>query len=210
MRQVFTLAAAFVFAMLSNSVIGKPMTLNEVQQRWANINYNMQGDEKITAFELLIEDTYELAQNGDIELLIWHGITQSTMAGSKKGIGALKHAKAAKKAFEKALKTDETALNGSALTSLGVLYHKVPGWPIGFGNEDKAEELMLKSIKISPQGIDQNYFYAEYLFDHEKFKDAKVYASLAQQAAPRPTRPLADAGRQQEIFELLQKIESEL
>ena len=35
---------------------------------------------------------------------------------------------------------------GSAYTSLGTLYFKVPGWPVGFGDEEKAEELLRKAL----------------------------------------------------------------
>ena len=47
-------------------------------------------------------------------------------------------------------------LDGSAYNSLGVLYYKVPGWPVGFGDKAKARELLQKALAINPKGIDAN------------------------------------------------------
>ena len=44
--------------------------------------------------------------------------------------------------YEEAIRIDGNALDGSAFNSLGVLYYKVPGWPIGFGDKAKAKELL--------------------------------------------------------------------
>ena len=74
-----------------------------------------------------------------------------------RGLGAFNYAKASKKDLEKALSIDPDALSGSAYTSLGTLYFNVPGWPIGFGDDEKAEQL-LKSPDGKPIGIDSNYF----------------------------------------------------
>jgi hypothetical protein len=54
---------------------------------------------------------------------------------------------------------DPRALQGSAYTSLGSLYYQVPGWPIGFGDDKRAEAMLLKALEINPDGIDPNYFY---------------------------------------------------
>jgi Tfp pilus assembly protein PilF len=70
---------------------------------------------------------------------------------------------------KKPLEIDESALNGSAYASLGTLYHKVPGWPLGFGDDDTAKEMLEKAMLINPNGIDSNYFYGEFLFDEKKY-----------------------------------------
>ena len=51
------------------------------------------------------------------------------------------------------------------ITSLGTLYYKVPGWPIGFGSDKKAREYLAKALDLNPTGIDPNYFMGEFLFD---------------------------------------------
>ena len=187
--------------------------LTTIQTSWAKINYaDIDSDKKADEFKALIKEAEALVEANpkQADLLIWLGIVQSSTAGAEGGIGALKYAKAAKKNFEDALSIDSHALQGSAMTSLGVLYHKVPGWPIGFGNDKKAEQLLKSALEVNPDGIDSNYFYAEYLFDDGDYKQALAYLDKALQAAPRPERPLADEGRQQEIAALRAKVEAKL
>ncbi len=138
--------------------------------------------------------------------MIWQGIIQSSTAGAKGGLGALDYAKDARKSFEHAMRLDENALSGSAMTSLGVLYHKLPGWPISFGNDKKAENLLKHALEINPDGIDPNYFYAEYLFDNGKYEQALKFAKKALDAPARADRPIADSGRKREIALLEAKI----
>jgi Tfp pilus assembly protein PilF len=98
------------------------------------------------------------------------------------------------------------ALQGSAYTSLGALYYSVPGWPVGFGDDELAEELLQKALVQNPDGIDSNYFYGSFLVTEKRYVEARQYLQKAQQAAPREGRALADAGRKQEIVEALASI----
>jgi tetratricopeptide (TPR) repeat protein len=175
--------------------------VSELQRDWAIANYQLTGDEQEDAFEALIEraDAAVAGNPKSAELLIWNGIIKSSYAGARGGLGALGLAKDARKSLEAALKVDGAALNGSAYTSLGTLYSNVPGWPVGFGSDKKAVQLLEKALEIDPDGIDSNYFYADYLLQHKEFAEAEKYLLKAQNAAPRPERPVADAGRQEEI-----------
>ena len=112
--------------------------------------------------------------------------------------------------FEDALKLNPNALDGSAYTSLGALYYQVPGWPIGFGDDDKAEELLKKSVTMNPDSIDSLYFYGEYLVDQKRYAEAEQVLQHALKAAPRPNRKVADAGRRQEIQSSLSTIKDKL
>ncbi len=186
--------------------------LLQTQRGWAEANYNLQGKAQIEAFEELITktDLYLTNNPDDADLWIWNGIVKSTQAGAKGGLGALSLAKSAKQSLEKALAIDPNALDGSAYTSLGTLYHKVPGWPIGFGSDKKAAEFLKKALAVNPNGIDANYFYGEFLYDEGEYTEAKQFLMKAKQAAPRPGRELADQGRQKEIDALLAKVEKKL
>lgn len=101
---------------------------------------------------------------------------------------------------------DPSVLHGSALTSLGVLYYKVPGWPLGFGDEERAEFMLKRGLALNPDGIDSNYFYADFLLSQGKPEQAKSYLEKAKAAQPRPGREIADAGRQGEIARLQEKL----
>jgi Tfp pilus assembly protein PilF len=119
-------------------------------------------------------------------------------------------AKRARAQFEAALALDDKALDGSAYTSLGTLYHKMPGWPVGFGSDKKAREYLEKALQLSPTAIDPNYFYGEFLYDEGEYARALEYLEVAQKAPPRPGREIADAGRQAEIRALIEKTRKKL
>ena len=98
-------------------------------------------------------------------------------------------------------------LDGSAFTSLGSLYYQVPGWPISFGNDDKAESMLKKALPVNPNGIDPNFFRGDYLAQDGRKAEAIVYLKKAQQAASRVGRANADRGRQQEISNKLKELQ---
>ncbi len=182
--------------------------LARIQQQWAVANYQITAkDDKVKAFEALASEAHQFstANPQRAEPLIWEGIVLSTYAGAKGGLGALSLAKKSRAVLEAALKIDDRALEGSAYTSLGALYSKVPGFPLGFGSDDKAQELFAKALQLNPDGIDPNYFYAQYLCDRNECRDALRYLQRAAEAPPRPGRELADEGRHREVVELMAK-----
>jgi len=186
--------------------------VTRLQQRWAEVNYQLDGKTQLTAFEELVEEADRVtAQNPDsAPVLIWSGIIKSSFAGAKGGLGAMKLAKASKADLERALELEPAALQGSAYTSLGTLYFKVPGWPVGFGDEKKAEALLREALTLNPDGIDPNYFYGDYLLNQKRYDEAEQALMRAQEAPPRPDRPIADAGRQEEIEVALLKVREKL
>lgn len=199
----------FLFTALAHADDG----LLSIQHQWAEINYSEKdGDQKVEAFQALATEVENRINENPQSAsdYTWLGIIQSTTAGAEGGISALKYAKAAKKSFEKAMSIDASALQGSAMVSLGVLYHKVPGWPIGFGSDKKAEALITQGLSLNSEGIDPNFFYAEFLFDEGEYDQAMVYLEKAEAAAPRSDRPLADKGRHAEIQQLKDKLLAKL
>jgi tetratricopeptide (TPR) repeat protein len=187
-------------------------TMQRLQQRWAEVNYQLEGKVQETAFEELIQTANQaVAEHTDsAELWVWSGIIKSSYAGARGGLGALKQAKASRADLEKAMALDPTVLSGSAYTSLGALYYKVPGWPVGFGDEKKAEELLKKALSINPDGIDANYFYGDFLLEQKRYDEALAALEHARSAPARPDRPVADAGRQAEITADLESVRARL
>ncbi|MDX1492299.1 MAG: hypothetical protein R3332_13540 [Pseudohongiellaceae bacterium] len=180
-----------------------------LQDRWAEVNYLTSGKAQVEAFSALIDQAEKVTrqQKDNAQAWTWSGIIKSSYAGAKGGLGALSSAKAAKADFEKAMSIDPSVLEGSAYTSLGVLYLNVPGWPVGFGDDDKGVELLMKGLEQSPEGIDSNYFYAEYLFKEKEYDKAERFLNKALKAAARSGREVADDGRRGEIRHMLEEIE---
>lgn len=187
--------------------------LASIQQAWAKVNYETPaGDARVDAFAALEKraEQFTHAHPSRPEALIWEGIIESSYAGAKGGLGALSLCKEARGNLEAALKLDPNALNGSAYTSLGALYYKVPGFPVGFGDDEKAGKLLQKALALNPSGIDSNYFYADYLYEQGQYKEALTYLDRASKAPPRPGREAADKGRHGEIDALTAKVKAKL
>ncbi|MFY3775131.1 tetratricopeptide repeat protein [Marinobacter salsuginis] len=174
--------------------------LADIQHRWAEIQYQVPADEKEKAFEGLADEAEQFVAHypGRAEPLIWQGIVLSTYAGAKGGLGALGLVKEARKSLEAALEIDPDALDGSAYTSLGSLYYQVPGWPLGFGDDDKARQYLQKALAINPDGMDANFFFGDFLLDQGEPERARSYLQKVLDAPDRAGRDVADAGRREE------------
>jgi tetratricopeptide (TPR) repeat protein len=187
--------------------------ISDIQQAWDRANYqSASAEEKQRQLEALSTRSEALARKYPrrAEPLVWQGIVLSTYAGAKGGLGALSLAKKSRDCLLAATRIDPAVLRGSAYTSLGALYYKVPGWPIGFGDRDKANEFLHKALALNPDGMDPNYFIGELLFEEGDYARSLEHLRKAMAAAPRPNRPVADAGRRAEIDTLMAKVRTRL
>jgi tetratricopeptide (TPR) repeat protein len=181
-----------------------------LQRDWEVIRYQTPASEREKRFEALAAKAHETSTRfpGRAEPLVWEGIIVSSLAGERGGLGALGLVKQAKGLYEQAIEIDAKALEGSAYNSLGVLYYKVPSWPIGFGDKAKAKDLLQRALAVNPQGIDPNFFYAEYLVETKQSEQALAYLEKALQAPPRPGRQIADTGRREEVRALMGRLKA--
>jgi tetratricopeptide (TPR) repeat protein len=187
--------------------------LADIQQSWDQANYqSANAEEKKRQLEALTARSEALVQKYPrrAEPLVWEGIVLSTYASAKGGLGALSLAKKSRDRLLEATRIDPAALRGSAYTSLGALYYKVPGWPIGFGDRGKANDFLNKALALNPDGMDPNYFIGELLFEEGEYSRSLQHLEKALAAPPRPDRPLADAGRRVEINTLVAKVRDKL
>lgn len=199
------LAVPAMMLISMTAIAGLDEDVRALQGEWEQIKYGRPAAEQEKAFESLTKtaDAVRAKYAGRAEPQIWYGIIAASYAGARGGLRALSIVKEAKKALEQALALDAKALDGSAYTSLGSLYYQVPGWPIGFGDHDKARELLQTALALNPDGIDPNYFFGDFLYRKGDYEAARQVLEKALKARPRPERPLADAGRRKEIQALL-------
>ena len=214
-----TLLRVFItLALAAGGVIGTARAddvttaILDVQHQWAHIHYQLPEKEQAAAYVQLEKHEDELlAQYPQRpEPMIWKAITLSTHAGVKGGFSALSMVRQARDLLIQAEKIDPNAMDGSIYTSLGSLYYQVPGWPLGFGDDDKAKEFLHKALQINPNGIDPNYFYGDYLYEQGHYRDALQALQKAMNAPDRPTRPVADQGRRGEVRILMAKVKEKL
>jgi tetratricopeptide (TPR) repeat protein len=144
-------------------------------------------------------DTLAAQHPDSADVLILKAIILSTYAEAKGSLDALSLVEAARDTALQAARIDEHAVDAGAYTVLGVLYYKVPGWPIGFGSNRKARDYLERARAIAPDAIDVNYFLGDFLLEQGEKKAAKSYLEKALQAPPRPGRADEDAGRRRDI-----------
>ncbi len=213
-KSMFFLILMSTALLVGIAVAGEPATgsVNQVRDRWAQINYQLPKPQREVAFEELLHQSEKIRQANprDAAALIWEGIVLSSLAGEKGGMGALGLVKRARADFEAAIKLDAGALDGAAYTSLGALYYQVPGWPLGFGDDAAARTMLRKGLAIDPDGIDANYFYADFLRDQKDWAGARTAFQKALAAPARPGREVADAGRRQEAQAKLKDVTAHL
>lgn len=207
---------AYLFALafgINTAYAATPLesSIAQLQHEWATDNYQVPEKDREAAFEKLVKEAHQVTASnpGRAEPLIWEGIITSTLAKYQSKLAAGGTAKAARDLLLAAEKIDPNALDGSALTSLGSLYYKVPRF-ISFGDHDKAREYLERALKVNPNGIDQNFFYADFLYEEGEYAKSLEYFKKALNAPARPGREDADAGRHAEIKEAIKKVEKKL
>lgn len=181
---------------------------------WDHVNFEIpdKGARAAAAAKLAADADSLARQHPDrAEPLVWEAIALSTEAGAKGGLGGLSLAKQAKGLLEKAERINPRALgDGSVYVSLGSLYAQVPGFPVGFGDADKARDYLRKGLAANPSGIDSNFFYGDFLFRQGDWAGAVRALEKSLAAPARPGREIADRGRHAEARALLAKARAKL
>ena len=182
--------------------------VKRINDQWAHIRYQVgDRDAQYRQLDQLAGQAAQVVARypGQAEPLLWQGIVTSEEAARASFFRQLGFAKQAKAILESAQAIDPNVADGGVKMSLGVLYYRVPGSPIGFGSTPKARELLQAALKQDPRGLDNNFFYADFLNDEGHPAEAKVYATArasgAAQSGPPglgrgPSRRNAGAARQ--------------
>ena len=147
---------------------------------------------------------------GRPEAAIWQAILISEQASMASENGspfkALGFAKHAREMLEPIAKQYPAVLDAGAPTSLGVLYSRVPGFPIAFGDKAKARSLLQEAVKYAPDGLDANYFYGDLLYNEHEYPAAEQVFKHALALPQHPERPIWDKSRRLVMQENLEKM----
>jgi len=182
---------------------------------WEHIKFQeTDKDIQIKQMAALAERAKTIAQQyqNRPEAAIWLGIIVSEQASMASENGspfkALSFAKSAREILEPIVKANPGVLDAGAPASLGVLYYRVPGFPIGFGDKTKARQLLQEAIKYAPDGLDANYFYGDFLYEQHEYPEAEQVFKHALSLPPHPDRPIWDQSRRLVIQDDLAKMQS--
>jgi tetratricopeptide (TPR) repeat protein len=185
--------------------------VRRLQTKWEAIKFGVpEGDDQTNQMNALGEDADSVAARfPDMpEALIWDGIITSERASMASPLYALGLAKRARDILEQVYNLDPARLDAGATTSLGVLYYRVPGFPIGFGDKARARQLLEQAVRLAPKGLDAWYFYGDFLYTQNELPKATEALQHALKLPQHPDRPLWDKNRRLVIEELLAKIEA--
>ena len=206
----FALAAAALITFATPALaVTMAQDVKAINDGWAHIAYEVRGSSTQTrALDQLASQAAALVARypNQAEPLLWQGIVVSEQANRANFLHKLGLATRARDLIARAYAINPRAANGGAAMSLGVLYYKVPGSPIGFGDDARARRLLREALALDPAGLDANYFYGDFLHDQGDDASARTYLQKALRAPHDPARPVWDAGRRREVQTLLNQL----
>lgn len=203
-----TLAAVLASSAPTAAWAGMPEEVKAINDGWAHITYEVRGSSTQTkALDKLANQAAQVVRRypNEPEPLLWQGIVRSEQANRANFFHKLGLATQARDIIARAYALDRHAANGGAAMSLGVLYYKVPGSPVGFGDKARAGKLLREALALDPDGLDANYFMGDYMLDAGNKAAARTYLQKALRAPHDASRPAWDAGRRREVKALLAK-----
>ncbi|MFG6666853.1 TRAP transporter TatT component family protein [Halomonas sp. HNIBRBA4712] len=182
--------------------------LFSLKNRWEHTVTDLPANQRQGTLEALSSEAATLAEQNpnSADVLVWQGIILASYARERSGLGALGTAKDARAVLERAIEIDPQGSNGSAYVTLGALYDRAPGRPLGFGNSDTAERMFQRALEIRPNGIDVNYYYAAFLKEEGQTQAAREHAQRAVDGTARESRQLSDEALRREAQTLLQSL----
>lgn len=180
-------------------------TIQRLQDEWAVIFYTLPEDQHAAKFKDLLGRVHAVTEKNPKhpDPLILEGIVLCTYAGAEIGLSALTKVERARTLFEKAIAIDPKAMEASAYIALGNLYHRLPGWPISYGDDDIAKPYFEAALKLYPDAIDSNYFYGDFLLSQDEYDKALPYLEKADRAPVRAGMQISDLKLKEEITKAL-------
>lgn len=183
------------------------LSLQHIESEWAVIYYKTPEKDKEDAYERLLDKTVNLSKQfpNEAEPLAWQAILKANYAAHVDAIGALEAIKEARDLLQAAIHINPNVMDGSAYVTLGTLYYMAPKWPIAFGDDEKAKEMLETALKINPAGIDSNYFFGDFLLTQGQPTEAVKYFEKAAKAPARKEQMFADNQLKTEAQNALKK-----
>lgn len=140
----------------------------------------LDSNRRIQLFEhcIAIADQSLALNANDVRGLFWKAAAMGKMAESSGIVSALRMIGPMEKMLLKVVTLDEKYENAGAHRALGRIYHKLPGFPISFGSNQKALMHMKRAHELFPRDVITRAFYAELLYDVGRKEEARKHADF--------------------------------
>ncbi len=208
-RRLAALCILFVASVsLAATPVPKPLEekLAALYRAWSDVYYLQPETAREKGMQPVIAGAQALQKEfpGRAEPLIMEAVARSAWAEKSGRLTALEQAKIARALLEESIGRDARALEGAAWVTLGALYYRVPGWPVGFGDDDRAREYLEKAIRLNPDNLDAYFFLGEFLHQEGEKTLARETWRRGLQTPRRARFPVADEGRRKMIRDRLE------
>jgi len=135
---------------------------------------------RVQLFErcIVIADRSLALNANDVRGLFWKAVAMGKMAEDSGMVNALRMLRPMEKMLLKVVALDEKYENAGAHRALGRMYHKLPGFPVSFGNNQKALTHLKQAHELFPRDVMTRAFYAEVLYDEGWQAEARRHADF--------------------------------
>ncbi|MBX3616597.1 MAG: hypothetical protein KF839_05485 [Nitrosomonas sp.] len=137
-------------------------------------------DYRIQLFErsIVTADRALMMNPNDVRGLFWKAAAMGKMAESSGILNALRMLRPMEELLLKVVELDERYENAGAHRALGRMYHKLPGFPVSFGSNQKALAHLKRAHELFPEDVITRAFYAELLYDIGRKHEAREHADF--------------------------------
>ena len=146
----------------------------------ANAEIESETEQRIALYIRCIETAdIALANNRDeVVALYWKAVALGKLSEEKGILNALRSMRPIEKLFLRVIELNENYDNAGGHKALGRMYFKLPGFPISFGNKEKALYHLKRAYELFPYDIIALAFYAEALFETGNKSEARQIAEF--------------------------------
>ncbi|MBS0496415.1 MAG: hypothetical protein HRU77_07645 [Gammaproteobacteria bacterium] len=127
---------------------------------------------------VVVADRALALNKNDVRGLFWKAAAMGKMAEDSGMVNALRMLRPMENLLLKVVMLDEQYENAGAHRALGRIYHKLPGFPVSFGSNQKALMHLKRAHELFPRDVITRAFYAELLYDEGRKDEARKHADF--------------------------------
>lgn len=158
-----------------------PVILAELARlECANAEVETQTSKRLAFYKNCIDTADQaLAENAnEVVALYWKAVAMGKLSEKMSILDALRMTRSMENLFLRVIALDENYDNAGGHKALGRIYHQLPGFPISFGNNEKALFHLRRAYELFPEDIITRAFYAEILMDLDEKQEALRHAEF--------------------------------